>query len=398
MKNTIDWKAPPTRPFRKLMNHGKALLFHARRLVARTQVFLVTQPRTMQLKAVGGAWGVLVLLNALLLPHRYAPEVKIERIALRPFPLIVRAAGNLEARESFTARAQFDGPVVEKFFREGQKVQKGQKLLVMGRDRIRLERQQKKDALLNSEADLGKARKDLRLQKMLYRKQAVPRSSVDDARTALIKAEQAWRSAQESMRLNGQIWESAEVTAPFSGTVVKDWFGDDKFVMSGKELVTVADISEFTVKARVDELEIKQIHEGQRAQIKIQIFADQPFEAVVRDVGSQPEGSGIPEVPVTLLITDTHGLLLRPKLTAEARILTGMTEPVLSVSLDGGQQLRWNAAGVGDECLEHHSLADRHARPDQSRPRGGHLRAFRPRAYLHRSGADVCQRDESGCS
>jgi multidrug efflux pump subunit AcrA (membrane-fusion protein) len=123
------------------------------------------------------------------------------------------------------------------------------------------------------------------------------------------------------------------VYAPFAGTVVKDWVGDDKFVGSGKEIVTVADISEYTMKARVDELEIKQVRPGQFAQVMVQIYEQTPLPAMVRDVGSMPDATGIPEVPVVLTIRDTRGLQLRPKLTAETNIFTGQTLPTLAVPL-----------------------------------------------------------------
>jgi hypothetical protein len=54
---------------------------------------------------------------------------------------------------------------------------------------------------------------------------------------------------------------------------------------------------------------------------------------VVSQVGSAPEGNALPEVPVVLKLLGTQGVLLRPKLTAEARIMTGITNPVQAVPL-----------------------------------------------------------------
>jgi len=115
--------------------------------------------------------------------------------------------------------------------------------------------------------------------------------------------------------------------------VVKDWIGEDKSISSGKEIVTVADVSQYTVKANVDELDIKRVAEGQPAEVKLQIYDQTPLPAIVKEVGSAPEGNGLPEIAVVLLIMDTEGLPLRPKLTAEARIDTGRTEPILAVPL-----------------------------------------------------------------
>lgn len=281
---------------------------------------------------IASAWGVFVLLNIGMLPYHFAPRVQTERIVLAPLPLVVRAAGNLDAKASATLRAQFEAAVLEKQFREGQEVKAGQLLAVLSRDKIKLDYQSKKDALANAEADLTHAQREVRLQKTLFKKQAVAYSSVEEAQRAVVKAIQSLRSAKESFKQAEDQWNSARVAAPFSGTVVKDALGDDRQVGAGKDIVTIADVSEFTVRARVDELDIKQIHEGQIADVRVQIYPQTAFRAKVIQLGSAPEGTGLLEIPVLLRLESTQGLLLRPKLSADVRIQTGQTEPVLSVS------------------------------------------------------------------
>ena len=278
-------------------------------------------------------WAAITLLNMVLLPLRHAPSVEVEPVQMRPMPLMVRASGNLEAKDSNTIKIQFDGPILSKQFREGQQVVKGQLLAVVGTEKIRLDYQNKHDGLVNAQADLKKARTDVLLQKRLFKKEAVPYSNVEDAQRTLVKAEQTLRNALEAFQEEQDLWNSGKVYAPMAGTIVKDWIGDDKAILSGKELVTVADVSEFTVKARVDELDIKQVREGQSAHVRLQIYPDSVFQATVREVGSQPDGSALPEVPVVLRLQSMPGFALRPKLTAEVQILTGWTPPTLSVPL-----------------------------------------------------------------
>lgn len=289
--------------------------------------------RRSKVVLIAGLWGGAVVLNIMLMPRRYAPHVDVELTQLMPMPLLVRASGNLEAKDSNTVKAQFDGPVNSKNFREGQSVKKGQVLAIIGRERIKVDYQAKHDALINADADLKRARRDLRLQKELFKKEAVAYSTVEDAQRTLVKSEQGLRSAQESMKVAQDQWNSSTVVAPISGTVVKDWIGEDKFMANGKEIVTVADISEYTVHAKVDELDIHQVREGQLADVTVQIFPKDPLKAVVTQVGSQTDGTGLPEIPVVMRLLATGGLDLRPKLTAESRISIGKTEPVISVPL-----------------------------------------------------------------
>jgi RND family efflux transporter MFP subunit len=272
-------------------------------------------------------------MNIYKLPHTYATRIEVESLKLESMPLVVRSSGKLEAKDSHTIKLDFDGPIASKQFREGQKVVKGQLLAEISREKIRLSYQSKVDALKNARDDLKRAKKDLKVEKELYRQQAVAYSAVEDADKTLVKAVQGLRSAEESFKEGQQQWDSAHIISPISGTVVKDWIGEDKTISSGKEIVTVADVSEYTVKANVDELDIKQVTEGQPAEVHLQAYGSASLPAIVKEVGSDSAGTGVPEVPVVLSITDTKGLVLRPKLTAEIRIDTGRTEPVLSVPM-----------------------------------------------------------------
>src|SRR5258706_612750 len=211
---------------------------------------------------IGGTWAAITLLNVLIMPSRHTVRVTAETVESAPLSLVVRAPGNVDAKASVILKAQFDGTLESKQFREGQKVAAGDILAVINRDKVRLDYQQKQDALTNAKADLVQARKEVRLQKTLYEKQAVAYSAVEDARRNLVKANQALRNAEEATKLEQARWDSANVVSPIAGTVVRDAVGDDKAVMSGQEIVTIADVSEFTVKARVDEMDLKRLAEN----------------------------------------------------------------------------------------------------------------------------------------
>src|SRR5689334_7494886 len=180
----------------------------------------MTAPR---LVGVAALWAGITGLNMILQPPRYAARVEVEPLAPAPMPLIVRASGNLEAKDSSIVKSQFEGTVNSKHFREGQTVTKGQILAVISREKIRLEHQTKLDDLASAKAELQRARKDLKIQRELFKKEAVAYSAVEDAERALVKSQSALRSAEESYRLAEIQWNSAYVRAPISGTVVKDW-------------------------------------------------------------------------------------------------------------------------------------------------------------------------------
>lgn len=302
-------------------------------------------------------WALVTGLNVIILPHKLAPVVQAEVVRAASMPLIVRAAGVLQPKESRTLKAEFDGPILFKGYRDGDKVRVGQRLLEIGRNKIKPDYDSKLTALKNAKADLDKARKDWKLQKALYQKEAVSLSSVEDAQRAVVKAVQAVESARSAFHLEEERWNKNKFIAPFSGTVIKDFVEDERNVSSGKEVVTVADISEYSVRALVDELEIGLVKMGQTAQIRVQAYDQSALTAVVVSMGAQAEGNAVPEIPVILRLDKTEGLPLLPKLTAETRILVGEVSHVLSIPLTAvdnadGKPKVW-ALGPSDRLQQH---------------------------------------------
>src|SRR5262249_19269917 len=153
-------------------------------------------------------------LNVLWMPSRHTATVAVETVASSPLSLVVRAPGNLDAKTSAVIKAQFDGTLESKQFHEGQKVTAGQVLAAINRDKVKLDYQQKQDALTNAKADLTQATKEVKLQKTLYEKQAVAYSAVEEAERGLIKAKQALRTAEEASKQEQARWDSANVVSP----------------------------------------------------------------------------------------------------------------------------------------------------------------------------------------
>ncbi len=295
---------------------------------------------------VAGLWLAATALNLRLLPPRYGPHARVERAKAAPLRLVVRAPGTLQAKNAVTLKAEFEGPVVKKAYREGESVQSGQLLVEIGREKIQSDHQFKVDALKNAEEDLRRAKKEVKVQAKLFKMHAVARSAVDEAGRAVGRAEQAVQMANATYRSEMERWGKNLMTAPFAGTVVKDSLQDAPGVGAGMELLTLADVSEYAVQGKVDELQIGQLKTGQEAEVRVQAYESMPLKATLAQIGTQAEGSSLPEVPVKLVLKETGGLRLLPKMSAEARIFTGDTEPVFSVPVGaltskGGEPYVW---------------------------------------------------------
>jgi RND family efflux transporter MFP subunit len=314
------------------------------------------------------AWGFFLALNMALLPPRYLPFARIELVQRTAFPLIVRAPATLQPKRELDVKAQFDGPVVKKNYLEGQSVKEGDVLLEIGRSRIEADFKNKSDELQNARADFLKAKKDINLQKALFRKQAVSESTVEDAERALVRAEQALKSAEISFELEKTRWNSNKILAPFSGEILHDGLDSDPEVTAGQELFILGDVSEYTLRAGVDELEIGQVKVGQTAEVRIQAFEKTLLRATVLRVGSQADSGAVPEIPIILQLESTQGLILLPRLTAEVRLKIGEIQNVFSVPISAidnadGKPKVWVVNQRG--FLEHRVVVLDNSNPDR---------------------------------
>lgn len=150
---------------------------------------------------------------------------------------------------------------------------------------------------------------------------AAQQASVDKAQLALEEAQS---------NLN-----NAELVAPTGGVVLQVNIEPGERVLDDATdaALTIADTSTYLLKMEVDELDIGQVHQEQKAAVTLDAFAGQSFEGMVTDIAPSPASSGSDtivtyEVTITL---DTGGQSLGflSGMTANAIIETQQLKDVL---------------------------------------------------------------------
>ena len=297
---------------------------------------------------------VVIAINVVVLGSKYTPIVKVEAVQAAPLDLMVRAPGILQPAKNVVIKAEFDGPVIKKIYKEGDKVRAGQKLLEIGRDSIQMEHMGKINEFQNAQRELKKAVNEVRLQKTLYRKKAVAMAAVEEAKQALERARQALDISSAAYCLAQERWNKNIIYAPFNGTVTRDGIGADPAVSAGKEMLSIGDLSLYSMQVKIDELDIAQVKEGQAALVRLQAFEEKPLKARVSRVAAQSDEKGIAQYSVTLDIDReaSADLPLRPQFGGEGRIMVGRTESVISAPLSAlamkdGKQIVWAVNSLG---------------------------------------------------
>jgi HlyD family secretion protein len=173
----------------------------------------------------------------------------------------------------------------------------------------------------------------------------VSKAELDQAEATWLRAHSAVRSSEHSIEIARANIVRAEKNLEFTtivssidGLVIKlnSEVGEQvlgTFNNAGTVIMEIADLSTMLVKARVDETNIAQVKEGQRAMVHIAAYKDRTFPGVVELVGLKREldrdGTGYFETRI--LVEQSPGDRLPSGATANAEIQVQTFAGVLKV-------------------------------------------------------------------
>jgi len=143
-------------------------------------------------------------------------------------------------------------------------------------------------------------------------------ASEAERRAAEISVEQARLDLEEAQAE----LDKAQLVAPIDGTALSVDVEVGEKVQSGLSAVTLADLNDLELTVNVAEVDIGKIYLDQPAEVTVDALPDKVFGGVVARIAPSSESeSGVVNYPVTIRLTDTHLLGVRPGMTAVADIL-----------------------------------------------------------------------------
>ena len=307
--------------------------------------------------------------------------VRIEPVARGDLVEIVSAPGLIQPKSKVSISARVAARVVELPFKEGDRVKKGESVLVK-LDSKDLEAQLRavearsaaqaaqiemakstlesgKSDIAALRAELTEAERDLNRQKGLHASHDVSESVVDQAQTKFDQLQARLESSvhtveasDKNLNVMRHQLEAAKaeivratdnlsyttIISPIDGVVTKLNVEVGELVVvgtmnnQGTVIMEVADLSTMLVKARVDETSIADLEVGQKAKVNVQAYEDQVFDGVVQSVAlaATEEKDGSKNYKAEILL-DTKGKQVLSGLTADVDIETRRHPGVLKI-------------------------------------------------------------------
>jgi HlyD family secretion protein len=326
-------------------------------------------------------------------------QVAIEKIERRNITETITANGKIQPETEVKISPDVSGEIVELNVQEGDMVKNGQllarinpKVYISTRDRSMASVNSSKAMLAQAEAQFIQKELDYNRNKKLWDEKAISqavyetalsayqiaKAELDAARYSVKSAEAALAEAQENL-------VKTSIYSPMDGTVsMLNVEKGERVVgaqmMTGTEMMRIADLNRMEVLVEVNENDIVRVNQIDTALIEVDAYLGEKFKGVVTEIANSAKTTGLStdqvtnfEVKVLLLRKSYQSLFdqgysdpFRPGMSATVDIQTKTVTDVLAAPIQavttradsvlsdtlGGEQLAMNEDKSSDELVE----------------------------------------------
>jgi HlyD family secretion protein len=293
-------------------------------------------------------------------------QVSVEKMESRDIIEIITANGKIQPETEVKVSPDVSGEIVELYVKEGDQVKKGMLMLKIKPDNY-ISMRNRAEATLNStrarltqaKAQLSQSKLEFDRKSKLWEQKAISEAEFQQSETAWFSAlaekeaaEFSVASAEASLREAEEELRKTSIYAPMDGTI--SMLGVElgervvgTSLMTGTELLRVADLSRMEVEVEVNENDIVRVQLGDTALVEVDAYLGRKFKGNVTEIPISANRSGLTTDQVTnfnvkiLLIPESYedlnkGNMLtpfRPGMSATADIQTDRKTGVFSLPI-----------------------------------------------------------------
>ncbi len=307
-------------------------------------------------------------------------EVRMEAVQKRDLVASVTASGQVQPVTKVDVAADISGRIVRLAVKEGDVVKRGQFLLEIDPAQYQAAVQRSEAAVASAKASVAQAKANLDQASRNY-----ARSMEIKKTNASLISDEALEQLKTAVEVNTALYESASqnadqsaaslrearsnlarttILAPMSGKITRLVVEQGETAVPGTfnkdaaTLLTIADLSKFETKVKVDETDVARISLGDSAVIQIDAFPDTTFVGKVVEISnSSVKATGTTssteqaidyEVTIELLNPPAE---TRPDFSATAKVVTDirnsvLTIPIIALTVRENEALASDTAGV----------------------------------------------------
>lgn len=225
-------------------------------------------------------------------------ERPVRTIVIDQGPIVanVSVSGKIVAAREVDLSPKGPATIAAVHVREGDSVKQGQILISLDAREPNAIASKSEANVRQVEEELSQARGALERMKRLYEVGGESRQSVEDAESRLRSLTAKIQVARDELRVAQIGLQDTQIRAPFSGLVVSIVAQVGQLATPGSGLLTVADLTERQIEAKVDAGDGGLIQVGQRALLETDAFPDRQWRETVLRLAPTTDQGGISNV------------------------------------------------------------------------------------------------------
>ncbi len=274
---------------------------------------------------------------------------------------LVSSSGTLSAVSTVSILSQMSGRAEKVNVDYNDHVKKGQVLVELNTDTLRLEEIQARADVQKAQANYELQLLDFQNKQKLFEKELVAEYDYRSSKASLEVYAAALSSARAALQIiQTRLNNYAKITSPIDGIVLDRNVDVGQSVVEGSSanassLFTLAeDLSKMEIKAEVDELDIASIRDGQEVRFTVEANPNLSFSGKVREIRLVPETTdNVVNYSVMIDAENKDGKLL-PGMTAEVQFIK---EKKTDVTLVPSAALRFQPTGLTEAEIQERIFA-----------------------------------------
>jgi len=240
-------------------------------------------------------------------------EVEMAKPTVGTVEDVLSAVGTVEANERVELKPKASGIIESIPFTEGQRLEKGAKLL-------ELDSRKEKASLIQAEAEEQLAKSNVARARTLAGTKAISAQELDQ-----LESQVAVRAAARELE-HERLAERA-LFAPVSGTIGPRLVSPGQYVAIGTPIAVLVDDTKVKIQFRLPERELSRIRMGQAGRVQVAAYGDRIFSGAVDLV--DPEVDPSTRTILVRLLVPNPDALLRPGMFARVELIAGRRDNAL---------------------------------------------------------------------
>jgi len=308
-------------------------------------------------------------------------EVVVEQGDYRTIIETISANGKINPETEVKISPDVSGEIVELHVKEGEYVRRGTLLAkikpdtyISARDRALASLNSAKARLAQNQANFIQAELSFNRNQQLWEQKTISRSEFEQAeasykmaRADVAAAEASVKSAEASLNEANENLVKTTIYAPIDGTIYGLQVEQGERVvgtamMSGTEMMRIADLNRMEVVVEVNENDIVRVKNGDTAIVEVDAYLDYKFKGVVTEMANSATTTGMAVDQVTsfnvnilllresydFLVTPTNPIPFRPGMSATVDIQTARSSDILCIPIQA-VTTRSDTSGLSSE-------------------------------------------------